>query len=192
MTWLLGRAVFAFLLMPGLVAFVVPWLLLDGRVSGRAFNPLGLVLLTLGTALLLWCVALFYSEGRGTLAPWDPPRALVTSGVYRLSRNPMYVAVALVLWGWALAFRSPVLAAYAVGITIAFHLRVVFFEEPWLRRMHGEQWNAYSAEVPRWLPFSRRPVSTTARGKSEGPASPPVVENSAGAPPRPSERIDWK
>lgn len=192
MTWLPGRAVVAFLLMPGLVAFVVPWLLLDGRVSVRAFDPLGLVPLTLGTALLLWCVALFYVEGRGTLAPWDPPRTLVTSRVYRLSRNPMYVAVALVLCGWALAFRSPVLAVYALGVAIAFHLRVVFYEEPWLMRRHGEQWMAYRAEVPRWLSFSRRAASRTVRGSRGEHSPPPAVENSAGAPPRPSERLDWK
>jgi protein-S-isoprenylcysteine O-methyltransferase Ste14 len=106
-------------------------------------------------ALLLWCVGVFYREGRGTLAPWDPPRALVTTGVYGLSRNPMYVAVVLVLCGWALGFRSLPLAAYAIIVMIGFHLRVVFGEEPWLARTHGEAWTRYTARVPRWMGVRR-------------------------------------
>ncbi len=66
-------------------------------------TPRGVPLLGLGTVLLLWCVRDFYVAGRGTLAPWDPPRHLVTVGLYRVSRNPMYLAVLLVLTGWAIA-----------------------------------------------------------------------------------------
>jgi protein-S-isoprenylcysteine O-methyltransferase Ste14 len=148
---LLGRAALAFVALPGVVAFLVPWLLVGGRLPDRSFNRLGLVPLTFGFALLLWCAGALYREGRGTLAPWDPPRALVTTGVYGLSRNPMYVAVVLVLWGWALGFWSPALAVYATVVMIGFHLRVVFGEEPWLARTHGEAWVAYKARVPRWI-----------------------------------------
>ena len=152
---LLGRAALAFVALPGVVAFLVPWLLLGGRLSDRSFGLLGLVPLTVGLALLVWCVRAFYREGRGTLAPWDPPRALVTTGVYGLSRNPMYVAVVLVLWGWALGFWSSPLAVYAIIVMIGFHLRVVFGEEPWLARTHGEAWIRYKARVPRWLGVRR-------------------------------------
>ena len=135
----------------GTVAFVVPWLLLEPGASGRSFDALGLVLLAPGIALLLWCVRAFYVAGRGTLAPWDPPQTLVVTGVYRWSRNPMYVAVILVLWGWALGFRSRSVAIYALVVMLAFHLRVVFGEEPWLARTHGDEWVRYKAQVPRWL-----------------------------------------
>ena len=148
---MLGRAVLAFVALPGVVAFLVPWLLLGGRLSDRFFNPLGLVPLAAGLVLLLLCVRAFYREGRGTLAPWDPPRALVTTGVYGLSRNPMYVAVVLVLCGWALGFWSPALGVYAIVVMVGFHLRVVFGEEPWLARTHGEAWIRYKARVPRWI-----------------------------------------
>jgi protein-S-isoprenylcysteine O-methyltransferase Ste14 len=73
------------------------------------------------------------------------------TGLYRLSRNPMYIAVTLVLWGWALGFRSWPLTIYAIAVMAAFHLRVVFSEEPWLARTHGETWTNYRAHVPRWL-----------------------------------------
>ena len=97
----------------------------------------------------------FYTEGRGTLAPWSPPRHLVVSGLYRYSRNPMYVSVVLILWGWAAGFQSRALALYALAVMVAFHLRVVLGEEPWLARTHGDAWDRYRAAVPRWLGVRR-------------------------------------
>jgi len=146
-----ARAALAFLALPGVVGFLVPWLLLDRRFEGRVFRLSGFVPLVPGLILLVWCVAAFYRRGRGTLAPWDPPRALVATGVYALSRNPMYVAVVLVLCGWALGFRARPLAIYAAAVAVAFHLRVVFGEEPWLARRYGDEWVRYKARVPRWL-----------------------------------------
>jgi protein-S-isoprenylcysteine O-methyltransferase Ste14 len=63
----------------------------------------------------------------------------------------MYVAVAVMLVGWALSFMSAPLATYALIVIVAFHLRVVFGEEPWLASTHGAQWEEYRARVPRWL-----------------------------------------
>lgn len=149
---MLWRALFAFLALPGVVAIAVPALLAMSRLkAGGAFHAVGLLPLGLGFVLLLWCVRDFYVAGRGTLAPWAPPRHLVTSGLYRFSRNPMYVAVALMLGGWALSFASPTLLIYAVFVIVAFQLRVVFGEEPWLARTHGAAWEEYRARVPRWL-----------------------------------------
>ena len=156
MNTLFARALLAFLALPGIVAFLVPWLLLDPGASGRSFHALALLPLGLGIVLLLWCVREFYRSGRGTLAPWEPPQKLVVSGLYRLSRNPMYVAVVLVLWGWALAFRSRPVAIYALIVMLAFHLRVVFGEEPWLARTHGDEWTRYKERTPRWLGFRAR------------------------------------
>jgi protein-S-isoprenylcysteine O-methyltransferase Ste14 len=145
---LFWRALTAFLALPGIVAFVVPWLL---RPRGDRINPIGLLPLGLGTFLLLWCVRDFYIAGRGSLAPWAPPERLVIVGLYKYSRNPMYVAVVMILCGWALAFESRALWIYAAVVAVAFHLRVVLGEEPWLARAHGAEWTAYRARVPRWL-----------------------------------------
>ena len=93
----------------------------------------------------------FYVAGKGTLAPWTPPKRLVVVGLYRFSRNPMYIAVSTILLGWVLAFQTRTLLIYAVFVLIAFHLRVVYGEEPWLARKHGRQWLEYRARVPRWL-----------------------------------------
>jgi protein-S-isoprenylcysteine O-methyltransferase Ste14 len=145
---LFWRALTAFLLLPGMVAFVVPWLL---RPPGAEFRVAALPMLAIGVVLLLWCVRDFYVAGRGSLAPWAPPKNLVVVGLYRWSRNPMYVAVLAILCGWAVAFASRGLWTYTALIAIAFHLRVVFGEEPWLAQTHGAAWTAYRARVPRWF-----------------------------------------
>ncbi len=158
------KAALAFLLLPGTVAFAVPLLILTPDLPGfRMWS--GAPLLAAGGFLLLWCVRDFYVEGKGTLAPWSPPQHLVVSGLYRLSRNPMYVAVLLIVSGWATGFRSRTLTIYAVCVAIAFNLRVVFGEEPWLVRRYGDEWERYRARVPRWfgryrpLPQSPKPPS---------------------------------
>lgn len=145
------RALFAFLVLPGTVAFLIPlWLARPSAGSG-GFGPLGLIPLGIGVIALLWCVRDFYVAGRGTLAPWAPPRNLVVVGLYRFTRNPMYLAVLLILCGWALGFRLPVLWRYAGAVLVVFYVRVAGFEEPWLARTHGEAWERYRARVPRWL-----------------------------------------
>lgn len=149
---MLWRALLAFLALPGIVAIAVPaWLAAQGLRHGGPFHVIGLLPLAVGLGLLLWCVRDFYVAGRGTLAPWSPPKHLVTTGLYRYSRNPMYFAVATMLLGWALSFVSLPIAIYAVIVAVAFHLRVVYGEEPWLARTHGAAWNQYCARVPRWL-----------------------------------------
>jgi protein-S-isoprenylcysteine O-methyltransferase Ste14 len=146
-----GRALLAFLVLPGVVAIGVPvvWLWATSQFTLR--HAWGLVPLVVGMLALLWCVRDFYVSGEGTLAPWAPPTRLVVVGLYRHTRNPMYVAVVLMLLGWALSFGESGLFIYALAVALAFHLRVVLGEEPWLARVHGEQWEAYSSRVPRWL-----------------------------------------
>lgn len=145
---LFWRAFVAFLALPTVVAFVVPGLL---RPSDTRFRVSALPLAVAGITMLLWCVRDFYITGRGTLAPWAPPKHLVTIGLYRVSRNPMYVAVLLIIAAWALGFRSVALAFYGAGVAAMFHLRVITYEEPWLARTFGPAWLAYRARVPRWL-----------------------------------------
>lgn len=146
-----ARAVVAFLLLPGTVAFLIPISLIRRDLSDLVFHRSGTAPLTVGTFLLLWCVRDFYVSGKGTLAPWSPPRHLVIVGLYRWSRNPMYISVSLILLGWAAAYRSTTLLTYAGIVMIAFYLRVVLVEEPWLARTHGERWRHYKEHVPRWL-----------------------------------------
>lgn len=105
------------------MAFLVPvvWACL---VRLSLHWPVGSVVVVFGTVGLLWCVRDFYVSGKGTLAPWAPPQNLVVVGLYRYSRNPMYVAVTVIVFGWAAAFCSVGLLAYALAVIVAFHLRV--------------------------------------------------------------------
>jgi len=150
MTMLL-RAILAFLAMPAIVGIVAPLVLARGPEVETAFNPLWLLLVSAGLAGLLWCVRDFLVAGRGTLAPWDPPQRLVTSGLYRYSRNPMYIAVIAMLVGWAACFASASLWIYAAAVGGAFVVRVIAFEEPWLSRTFGDEWATYRSRVRRWL-----------------------------------------
>jgi protein-S-isoprenylcysteine O-methyltransferase Ste14 len=156
MNRLFFEAVLAFLAMPGVVAFLIPIAVLAPQ-DGARFDMSGSFLLVPGIILLLWCVREFYTAGQGTLAPWTPPRHLVVSGLYSHSRNPMYIAVILIIGGWALGFRSTAVVSYALLMIAVFHIRVVFFEEPWLAETHGDTWLAYKARVPRWIGRRRVP-----------------------------------
>ena len=148
------RALISFLALPGIVAFAIPLLVFDHGWSVADFRWYGSLVLLVGIVILGWCVRDFYVLGRGTLAPWDPPKKLVILGLYRYSRNPMYVGVICILTGWALGFQSTPHAYYALVMAVVFHVRVLLAEEPYLARTHGEQWTAYKSRVPRWLlPF---------------------------------------
>jgi protein-S-isoprenylcysteine O-methyltransferase Ste14 len=151
MNGLFLRAVAAFLALPGMVAFVIPLLVITPSDRRRWVEPWAAVPLGLGLVVLALTVREFYVAGRGTLAPWSPPRTLVVTGLYRYSRNPMYVGVLLILCAWAIGLRSWALALYAAGVAVAFHLRVLLHEEPFLARTQPDAWAAYRPRVGRWL-----------------------------------------
>ncbi|HEY9130846.1 MAG TPA: isoprenylcysteine carboxylmethyltransferase family protein, partial [Dyella sp.] len=138
------------LALPGVVAFAIPgvWVLTG---NAPVAHPSGFGLLIVGTAALLWCVRDFYVQGRGTLAPWSPPTHLVIVGLYRHTRNPMYIAVTLILLGWSVSFGMSGLYFYSLTVVVAFQLRVILGEEPWLAQRHGRQWDEYARRVPRWF-----------------------------------------
>jgi len=152
------RALLAFLILPCIVAGLIPLILASiDPWCGNSLLLFGIPVTGLGLIVLLWCVRDFYVSGKGTLAPWDPPRHLVVVGLYRYSRNPMYIGVLTLIGGWALLTGSPLLACYLLIFSAIFHLRVIRFEEPWLSKKFGIEWTAYCAVTPRWLPRLRTP-----------------------------------
>ncbi len=154
MTFSLFKAVLAFIALPGMFAGVIPALIVQYQNIAVSNLTAGLCLIVPGVLVLLWCVHDFLVSGHGTLAPWDPPKKLVVTGLYQYSRNPMYVSVILIISGWIVLFFSILLAVYGLILGSAFYLRVIFGEEPALTRQFGDQWLAYSKNVPRWLPNS--------------------------------------
>jgi protein-S-isoprenylcysteine O-methyltransferase Ste14 len=155
---LLAKVVIFTILVPGTIVAAIPYLLLRGEPAPHPgfLRLLGLLPLALGVSVYLWCAWDFASTGRGTPAPIDPPRMLVARGLYRVVRNPMYVGVLLVLIGESMVFSSRVILQYAFFVWLMFHLFVVFYEEPTLRKKFGAAYEEYRRNVSRWIPH--RPI----------------------------------
>jgi protein-S-isoprenylcysteine O-methyltransferase Ste14 len=157
------RSILWTLVFPGFFTVLVPW-----RFFGLGRTPLdlsspaqlaGVVAVSAGVVLLAACIIEFARSGRGTLSPVDPPTVLVARGLYRYVRNPMYLAVTVIVLGESLWVRSPALGVYWAVWFLWANLFVVFYEEPALRRRFGPSYEAYTRQVGRWLPAlrSRRP-----------------------------------
>jgi len=112
----------------------------------------GMILVTIGTLIALWCVLTFVFIGKGTPAPFDPPRKLVIRGPYRFVRNPMYIGAGMTLAGAALFYESLSILIYTVLFFLITQLFVVLYEEPTLRRTFGDDYRAYCRRVGRWMP----------------------------------------
>jgi protein-S-isoprenylcysteine O-methyltransferase Ste14 len=154
MRLLLHTAVFV-AIAPGALVAGVPALIV-WLSSASAGGPMAVasaaVVLATGLGTFLWCVSDFVTRGKGTPDPNRPPTELVVHGLFRIVRNPMYVGVVTMIAGEALLFLSPWLLAWSAAALLAFHLRVIVYEEPTLARTFGASWEAYRARVPRWLP----------------------------------------
>ncbi|MGD8276556.1 MAG: isoprenylcysteine carboxylmethyltransferase family protein [Gemmatimonadota bacterium] len=112
----------------------------------------GIAAVLVGGAVALWCVLAFALIGRGTPAPFDPPRRLVVRGPYRFVRNPMYVGAGVALAGAAGYYESTALLAFTAGFALATHLFVLLYEERALRTRFGADYEDYRRHVRRWLP----------------------------------------
>lgn len=183
-------------LAPGTVAGFVPWSILQATgatlADASVWRWLGVIPLSIGLAIYVWCVTDFAVAGRGTPAPIDPPTELVVRGLYRVTRNPMYVGVLSVIAGESWLFASAPLALYAALVFACFQTFIVAYEEPTLLRNFGGAYERYCAAVPRWfLRVGRRDASAATvvvalfllacsdRSESSPPASPPAAPRAA-------------
>lgn len=150
------RSLVWMVLLPGVIAGYVPWRYFGLRNARwdhlGLVQVVGLVSFGAGVLLLVACVWEFAASGRGTLSPVDPPRELVVRGLYRYVRNPMYLAVSLILLGEALATGSKPLLAYWAGFFVLANAFVMGYEEPNLRQRFGESYERYARSVGRWIP----------------------------------------
>jgi protein-S-isoprenylcysteine O-methyltransferase Ste14 len=149
------------ILVPGTVVGLVPHALraaAGDTPAGFLLRVLALAPALAGLAIYLWC-ALDFARAAGTPAPIDPPKELVARGLYRFSRNPMYVGVLSLIGAQALYFGSAWLALYTAAIFVLFHSFVVFYEEPTLARSFGTAYEHYRGTVPRWI--GRKPAPSS-------------------------------
>jgi protein-S-isoprenylcysteine O-methyltransferase Ste14 len=159
MGWSLVRGI---ILLPGMALGVIPviitWLTRNTRFAASAASPqktvfwLAIFVAGIAFVLIIRTVSLFLEIGKGTPAPWNPPKKMVVLGPYRYMRNPMITGALLVLFAESLFFQSwPIVAwmlLFVVGNTIYFPL----VEEKELQRRFGEDYTVYCKNVPRWIP----------------------------------------
>ena len=157
--WL--RHLLSIAILPFTVTVLVPtWIARRaGVVPSLGDDPLewllqlaGLVLLASGLLFFVASLRRFAVDGKGTLAPWDPPRHLVVRGPYRYVRNPMISGVILILCGEALLLLSLGHAVWAALFLAANVTWIPLFEEPQLARRFGESYREYCRHVPRVIP----------------------------------------
>jgi protein-S-isoprenylcysteine O-methyltransferase Ste14 len=157
------RHIRAVALLPAIVTIVVPAVILlltrdlhAGWGLRRPFVALPLalaaLLFALGATLMASTIRLFATRGRGTLAPWDETQRLVVQGPYRHVRNPMISGVVCVLLGEAALFGSAALLGWSAFFFALNGVYIPLSEEPGLEERFGDQYRAYKANVPRWLP----------------------------------------
>ena len=155
--FVLARAVTYSVLFIGLFLIFLPDRILSSTgimqpAAVGAWQVAGMLLAISGAALTLTCILTFVFVGKGTPAPFDPPRELVVQGPYRLVRNPMYLGAGLALAGAALFYRSTRLLGYAALFLVITHVFVVLYEEPTLRQTFPRDYEAYCRRVGRWWP----------------------------------------
>ncbi len=138
----------------GLGAGYIPLTLLPNNwpVETGLFAYLAFPLWLLGGVTILRCFWDFTFKGHGTPNPVNPPKELVTTGLYRYVRNPIYLGVLTILIGHFLWFKTLLMLAYAVVVFLVFHLFVTLYEEPTLKTKFGTAYEKYCKSVPRWIP----------------------------------------
>lgn len=148
--------------LPVTVAGIIPMLILTRYPPNAGWGlsaPLnllpamtGLALIVAGLTLILTTVSMFITLGKGTLAPWDPPRKLVITGSYRYVRNPMISGVVALVLGQAVLIGSFPLLLYALAVFVINAVYIPLSEEPGLRKRFGVDYDDYVRHVPRWVP----------------------------------------
>jgi protein-S-isoprenylcysteine O-methyltransferase Ste14 len=154
--FILIRALTYATLFIGFVLIAVPARLLaaSGLARPEEIGPqqvAGLITLAAGALIVAACVLTFVVVGRGTPAPFDPPRRLVDRGPYAIVRNPMYIGAILALLGAAAFYQSQAIAGYAAAFFVVMHLFVIAYEEPTLRTTFGPAYDDYCGRVRRWI-----------------------------------------
>ena len=148
------RHIASILVLPATVTILVPYLIVSSRpVQPTAISiGAGAAVIALGLTLVVMTVWHFATAGKGTLAPWDPPRRLVITSVYRYVRNPMITGVILIVAGESIALRSVPVLLWAVLFFAINAVYIPLLEEQWLISRFGDQYREYRRNVPRWLP----------------------------------------
>jgi protein-S-isoprenylcysteine O-methyltransferase Ste14 len=142
--------------MPFTVLVIVPVVIEGDFETGSIWTTIpGSIFILLGLLIIVLTIRMFIMIGKGTLAPWDPTRRLVTGSLYAYVRNPMILGVFTVLVGEAILFTSAGIALWAITFFIINTVYFILSEEPGLAKRFGDEYLEYKRNVPRWIPRIR-------------------------------------
>jgi len=119
--------------------------------SFLVFKILGIVFILIGAVGWLYCAGLFHFIGKGTPIPTSPPKKLVIKGLYRYTRNPMYLSILIIMLGLFFFFGRLMLLVYLFLLAGFFQLFVTLYEEPTLKKKFGKDYEKYLNRVHRWI-----------------------------------------
>ena len=144
----------------GVLLGYLPWQVLRlDAIIGEYLDTLltysGVLLFVIGASLLFSGAYYLVLRGDGTPLPFDPTKRMVVAGPYAHIQHPMALGLLAMAFAEALWLHSPSLGVYALLLTVLANLYLIYIEEPGLEKRFGEDYRAYQAAVPRWLPFRR-------------------------------------
>jgi protein-S-isoprenylcysteine O-methyltransferase Ste14 len=154
------RSLFS-LILPLILTVIVPsifilkfnnHLLVFNSIISGVILAVGIFLILLGLGFVIYTNKSFLMVGKGTLAPWDPPKKLVVVDLYRYVRNPMISGLSMIILGESMIFYSIELFGFFVFVVIFNHIYFVYSEEPGLIKRFGNEYIEYKKNVPRWIP----------------------------------------
>lgn len=139
--------------LPVTVVIIVPITIEDDfQLTFLWSTILGSSFICFGLIIMILTIRMFILIGKGTLAPWDPTRKLVTCSLYGHVRNPMILGVFIILVGEAVLFTSLSITVWAIAFVIINTVYFIFSEEPGLEQRFGSEYIEYKSNVPRWIP----------------------------------------
>jgi protein-S-isoprenylcysteine O-methyltransferase Ste14 len=113
---------------------------------------LGSALMVAGALLAIWCAILMYMNAKGSVSPFTPPTALVSTGPYGWVRHPMMWSINLVLLGEVLLYSSPMILLWLLLWLRFSFVYIARYEEPYLESVFGNAYREYCQRTPQWLP----------------------------------------
>jgi protein-S-isoprenylcysteine O-methyltransferase Ste14 len=148
--WAISEAVFG---IPFLISLVLHWFIPLSLPEGTlrlALIPVGVVLIVVGLAFIVLARREF-AQHRQSMEPRHPISQIVRTGVFSISRNPLYLGIVCALLGIALMLNNLWIPVLLIPAVVLCHVVLITPEERYLTNKFGQEYLAYAAAVRRWL-----------------------------------------